>query len=70
VGGVDRHERTLDVGEWLERAHTPAGPGDQVRAAFAAEIDGGPATGLQAEPDAGGRVAMRQRWVRVVATPI
>jgi hypothetical protein len=52
------------------RAHTPAGAADELREAFAAELDGGPAPGLRAERDADGRVALRQRWVRVVATPI
>jgi SAM-dependent methyltransferase len=70
VRDVDRREQRIDLEAWLERAHTPADAGDEVRAAFAAEIDGGAPTGLRAERDPDGRVAMRQRWVRVVATPV
>jgi 2-polyprenyl-3-methyl-5-hydroxy-6-metoxy-1,4-benzoquinol methylase len=70
VASVDRHERGLDLEGWIARAHTPAGAADELRAAFAAEVGGGPATGLRAERDADGRVEVRQRWVRVVATPV
>ena len=70
VASADRYEHHPDLEAWIARAHTPAGAADELRAAFAAEAEGGPATGLRAERDADGRVAMRQRWVRVVATPI
>jgi hypothetical protein len=41
-----------------------------LRAAFAAELDGGEATGLRPERDAEGRVAIARRWVRIAATPV
>jgi SAM-dependent methyltransferase len=69
VASVDRHEHRLDLEAWIDRAHTPTGPADELRAAFTAEIDGGPATGLRAERDADRPVTLSQRWVRVVATP-
>jgi 2-polyprenyl-3-methyl-5-hydroxy-6-metoxy-1,4-benzoquinol methylase len=70
VRGTDRHEHHIDLEAWLDRAHTPPAPADEVRAAFVAEIDGGESTGLRAERDADGRVAMTQRWLRVLATPV
>jgi ubiquinone/menaquinone biosynthesis C-methylase UbiE len=70
VASVDRYEQRLELEAWIERAHTPAAAADELRTAFAAELDGGPATGLRAERDADGGVALHQRWVRVVATPI
>ena len=70
VRATDRHEHHIDLEGWLDRAHTPPGPADEVRAAFAAEIDAGAPTGLRAERDADGRVTMTQRWVRVLATPV
>ena len=70
VHDVDRYGQAMDVEPWIERAHTPEAAADELRAAFAAEIDGGAPTGLRAERRADGGVRITQRWVRLVATPI
>jgi SAM-dependent methyltransferase len=70
VRATDRHDHHIDFEAWLDRAHTPPGPAAEVRAAFVTEIDRGAPTGLRAERDADGRVALTQRWVRILAIPI
>jgi 2-polyprenyl-3-methyl-5-hydroxy-6-metoxy-1,4-benzoquinol methylase len=70
VRDADRYEKTMGLDPWLERAHTAGDAAGEVRAAFAAELGGGAATGLCAGRDADGSVTLRQRWVRLVATPV
>jgi SAM-dependent methyltransferase len=70
VRDTDRYEQAMPLEPWLERAHTPPAAADELRAAFAAEADGGAATGLRAGRDADRGLTVCQRWVRVLATPI
>jgi SAM-dependent methyltransferase len=67
VRETDRIDRSLDLGAWIARAHTPADAAARVRAALAAELDGGEPTGLRPARGDDGALAVRQRWVRIVA---
>jgi SAM-dependent methyltransferase len=69
VRDVDRIDRPLELDAWLERAHTPADDAAAIASALAAEMDGGPPTGLRPARGEDGAVTVQQRWVRVLAGP-
>jgi SAM-dependent methyltransferase len=69
VRDVDRIDRLLELDAWLERAHTAPDETAAIRAALAAEMDGGAPTGLRPARGEDGAVSVRQRWVRVLAAP-
>src|SRR4051795_1698408 len=54
VRDVDRIDRRLALDAWLERVHTPPDETAAIGDALAAEMDGGPPTGLRPAPGGGG----------------
>jgi ubiquinone/menaquinone biosynthesis C-methylase UbiE len=71
VGGEvvarDRRIQPMPVEPWLAQAGTPQPEADEIRAALAAEADGGRATGLAGHRSADGALCLEHRWLIAVA---
>jgi SAM-dependent methyltransferase len=67
VRETHRIDRALELDAWIARAHTPPDAAAGVRAALAAELDGGEPTGLRPARGDDGALAVQQRWVRIAA---
>jgi SAM-dependent methyltransferase len=66
VATVQRRQ-AMPLEPWLAQAAPPNEDAQQIRAALAAEADGGAATGLEGHRDEQGELALAQRWMILVA---
>jgi ubiquinone/menaquinone biosynthesis C-methylase UbiE len=67
VTSTTERRQPMPVEPWLEQASPAPGAAEEVRAALAAEADGGQPTGLEGHRDEQGNLALAQHWVIVVA---
>jgi ubiquinone/menaquinone biosynthesis C-methylase UbiE len=63
----DERVQALPVEPWLEQSGTPEPAAEEIRAALAAEADGGAPTGLRGHRAEDGSLQIEQRWLIAVA---
>jgi SAM-dependent methyltransferase len=68
VAEVVTRDHPLDLEDWMQRTGTPAGARQEIRARLAAELDGGPPTGLRPHRGADGTLTFVHTWATAVAT--